>query len=101
MAPSPLLPRYQAAATSLNGMVVGMPFATSLHSLWVDGVLPLAHDNEQSVQQRCAELVREAVADRVISWHESDADHAEDGECDGEGVDDGGGSAQIEYAANE
>ena len=84
LTPSPSL--YQAAATSLNGMVVGMPFATSLHSLWVDGVLPLAHDNEQSVQQRCAELVREAVADRVISWHESDADHAEDGECGSEGV---------------
>ena len=52
-------------------MMIGMPFAASLHSLWVEGVLPLAHDNEQSVQQRCAELVREAVVDRVITWHEA------------------------------
>ena len=47
-------------------MLVNMPSNGSLDQLWVDGVLPLAHDNEQSVQQRCAELVSEAVADSVI-----------------------------------
>eukprot|EP00624_Nannochloropsis_granulata_P000481 evm.model.NODE_11823_length_16375_cov_18.355114.1 len=63
-----VLTRKQAMA-SLSSLLLADPGNASLQSTWVNAVLPLVADPEQSILNRLVDLVHEVILDRIIRWH--------------------------------
>ncbi|XP_065903054.1 condensin-2 complex subunit D3-L-like isoform X2 [Dysidea avara] len=56
------------ALTSLNSLTIDAPTCTILHSLWLDGVMPMVMDEEISVQERCFLLLEEFLLSLISPY---------------------------------
>ncbi|XP_065902395.1 condensin-2 complex subunit D3-like [Dysidea avara] len=64
----PALSVRKQALTSLNSLTIDAPTCTILHSLWLDGVMPMVMDKEISVQEKCFLLLEEFLLSLISPY---------------------------------
>ncbi len=65
-----IVTRKEAMAV-LTNLLLANPSVDTIKTFWVRSLLPLANDPEPSCQAKLGDMVRVAICDRVISWHQA------------------------------
>ncbi|XP_020601243.1 condensin-2 complex subunit D3-like [Orbicella faveolata] len=64
----PALSVRRQAMISLTSLLQERPACTMVHSLWLDGVLPLVMDRETTAQEKCFQILEEVLLGSIVPY---------------------------------
>ncbi|KAJ7392206.1 Condensin-2 complex subunit D3 [Desmophyllum pertusum] len=60
---------------SLTSLLQERPACTMVHSLWLDGVLPLVMDRETTAQEKCFQILEDVLLSNIVPHSKSAGQH--------------------------
>ncbi|KAJ7392191.1 Condensin-2 complex subunit D3 [Desmophyllum pertusum] len=71
----PALSVRRQAMVSLTSLLQERPACTMVHSLWLDGVLPLVMDRETTAQEKCFQILEDVLLSNIVPHSKSAGQH--------------------------